>query len=79
MSQSLENKKKELQSYGNYQPCGRCLEEGFPKQIIMECRTTPAVYFRTMLGFKQYDPITTQEPSMLSKVTTLFSAEKILL
>ena len=45
----------------------------------MECRTTPAVYFRTILGFKQYDPITTEEPSMLSKVTTLFSAEKILL
>ena len=35
--------------------------------------------FKTKLGFSQYDPITTQEQSVLSKITTLFSTEEIIL
>ena len=45
----------------------------------MDCKTTPAVYFKTILGFSQYDPIMTQEQSVLLKITTLFSAEEIIL
>ena len=45
----------------------------------MDCRTTPAVRFRTKLGFSQHDPIMTQEQSILSKVVTIFAAEEIML
>ena len=45
----------------------------------MDCRTIPAVIFRTKLGFNQHDPIMTQGQSMLSKNLTIFAAEKILL
>ena len=45
----------------------------------MDCRTTPAVNFKTKLGFGQHDPIMTQEQSILSKIVTLFAAEKIIL
>ena len=48
-------------------------------RIIMDCRTTPAVNFKTELGFNQHDPIMTQEQSVLSKTVTLFAAEKIIL
>ena len=43
------------------QPCRKCLREDFAFQIIMDCRTTSAVNFKTRLGFKQQDPIMTQE------------------
>ena len=39
----------ELQNCGKNQPCRRLLEEGFAIQIIMYCRTTPAVNSRTRL------------------------------
>ena len=45
----------------------------------MDCRTTPAVNFKTRLGFNQHDPIMTQEQSVLSKIVTLFAAEKKIL
>ena len=46
----------------------------------MDCRTTPAVNFRTKLGFSQDDPIMTQEQSaVLSKIVTIFAAEEIML
>ena len=45
----------------------------------MDCRITPAVNFKTRLGFSQHDPIMTQEQSILSKIVTLFSAEEIIL
>ena len=68
---------QELQNCGNYQACRRILKEEFPKHIIMDRNTTPAVLFRAKLGFKQNDPIMTQEQSVLSKIMTIFSAEKI--
>ena len=43
----------------------------------MDCRTTLAVNFKTILGFNQHDSIMTQEKSILSKIVTLFSAEEI--
>ena len=45
----------------------------------MDCRTTPAVNFKTKLGFSQHDPIMTQEQSILSKIVNLFAAEEIIL
>ena len=39
--------------------------------------TTPAVNVKNKLGFNQHDPIITQEQSILLKIVTLFSAEKI--
>ena len=44
----------------------------------MDCRTTPAVNFKTKLGFNQHDPIMTQKQSILPKLVTLFAAEKII-
>ena len=51
----------ELQDCGNYWSCRKFLEEDTAKRIIMDCRTTPAVNFKTRLGFNQHDPIITQE------------------
>ena len=45
----------------------------------MDCRTTPAVNFKTKLGFNQHNPIMTQEQSVLSKIVTLFTADEIIL
>ena len=45
----------------------------------MDCRTTPAVNFRTKLGFRQHDPIMAQEQSLLTKIMTVFAAEEITL
>ena len=45
----------------------------------MDYRTTPAVRFRAKLGFSLYDPIMTEEQSILSKIVTLFAAEEIIL
>ena len=45
----------------------------------MDCRTTPALNFKTKLGFNQQDPIMTQEQSILSKIVTLFAAKEIIL
>ena len=78
-SSELRKYRQELQDFRNYQPCRRFLEEDFAMQIKMDCRTTPAVNFKTKLGFNQHDPIMTQEQSVLSKIVTLFAAEKIIL
>ena len=75
----LRKQRQELQDCGNHQPCRRFLEEDFAMQIIMNCRTTPAVNLKTKLRFNQHDPIMTQEQSILSKIVTLFAAEKIIL
>ena len=72
--------RQELQNCGNCQPCRIFLKESLATmQIIMDCRTTPAVTFRTKLGLSQLDPIITQEQSILSKIVTIFAAEEIML
>ena len=48
-------------------------------QIIIDCGTTPAVDFKTRLGFNQHNSIITQEQSILSKIETLFAAGEIIL
>ena len=48
-------------------------------QVIMDCRTTPAVNFKIRLGFNQHDPIMILEQSTLSKSVTLLAAEEIML
>ena len=45
----------------------------------MDCRTTPSIDFKSRIGFNQHDPIMAQEQSILSKIVTLFAAEKIIL
>ena len=60
-SPELRKQTQKLEDYCNYQPCRKYLEENFAIQVIMDCRTTPAVNFKTKLGFNQYDPIMTQE------------------
>ena len=75
-SSELKKYRQELQDCGNHQPCRRFLEGDFAMQIIMDCRTIPAVNFETKLVFNQHDPIMTQEQSILSKIVTLFAAEK---
>ena len=45
----------------------------------MDYRTTPAVYFKTRLGFSQHDQIMTEEQSVLTKIVTLFAPEEIIL
>ena len=74
----FKNQRQELQDCSK-QPCRKFIKEEFAVQIIMDCRTTPAVNFKIKLGFNQYDPIMTQEQSVLSKIKTMFSAEEILL
>ena len=58
-SSELRKQRQVSENCGNYQPCRRFLEEDFAKQIIMDCRTTPAVNFKTRLGFSQHDPTMT--------------------
>ena len=72
---NLRKQRQELQNCDK-QPCRRFLRDAFAVQIIMDCRTIPAVNFNTRLGFNQHDPIMTQEQSVLSKITTLFPAEQ---
>ena len=50
-SSELRKQRQELQNCGKHQLCRRFLEEGFAMQIIMDCRTAPAVDFKTRLGF----------------------------
>ena len=74
----LIKQRQEVQNYGKYQPCRKFLREDFAIQIILDCRTTFAVDYKSILGFNQYDPIMTQDQSVLSKVKTIFLAEKII-
>ena len=77
-SSDLRKQRQELQDCGNKQPCRRFLKEDFAIQIIMDGRTTPAVNFKTTLGFKQHNPITRQEQSPLSEIKAILLAEEIL-
>ena len=78
-SSELRKQRQELQDCGNHKPCRSFLEEDFAMQIIIDCKTTPAVNFKTKLGFNQHDPIKTQEQSILSRIVTLFASGKIIL
>ena len=73
----LRKQRQELQECVK-QPCRRFLREDFALQIIMDCRTTPSINFKTWLGFNQQDPIMTQEQSILTKIRSIFPNEKII-
>ena len=45
----------------------------------MDYRKTPTVNFKSILGFRQHDPIISQEQSVLSNIVRLFATEKIIL
>ena len=70
----LRKQRYELQKCDK-QPCRKFLREDFAVQIIIECRTTPSVEFKTRLGFKQRNPIMTQEQSILAKLDTSSKTE----
>ena len=70
----LRKERQELIECGE-QPRRKFIREDFGIQIIMDCRTVVAVAFRSKLGFKQYDPIMTQEQSVLTKIDTCFKTE----
>ena len=55
--------------------CRRFLSEDLAIQIILDCRTTLSINFKSRLGFNQHDPIITQEQSILTKIDTFFKAE----
>ena len=44
----------------------------------MDSRTVLSIDFKTRLGFKQQDPIMTQEQSVLTKIEQAFSNEEII-
>ena len=44
----------------------------------MDCRTCSSVEFKSRLGFKQQDPIMTQEQSVLTKIREAFLTEEII-
>ena len=60
----LRKERQELQECVK-QTCRKFLREDFAIQIIMDCRTTPAINFKNRLGFKQHDPMMTQEQLIL--------------
>ena len=43
----LRKQRQKLKNCGKYQPCRRFLEEDFAIQIIMDCRRTPTVNFKS--------------------------------
>ena len=75
----LRKQSQELQNRVKYHPCRRFLKKDFTRQIIMDCRKTPAVDLKTRLGLRQWNPIISQEQSVLPKIVTLFAAEEIIL
>ena len=70
-STDRRKERKELQKCKG-QPCRIFLREFLRIQVIMDCRTTQAVKFRKEL---QYDPIMTQEQSILTELDTYFKTE----
>ena len=74
----LRKQRQELQKCDK-QSCRRFVRGDFAVQIIIDCRTTHAVNFKSRLGFNQYDPVMTQEQSILSKTKTIFSDQEIII
>ena len=66
----LRKQRQELQECVK-QPCRRFLMEDFAVQVIMGCRTTRSINFKTRLGFNQQDPIMIQKQSILTKIRSI--------
>ena len=71
--EDLRKERHELQKCDG-QPCRKFIREDFAIQT-MDCRAVAAVAFRSKLGFKQHDPIMTQEQSILKNIDTYFKTE----
>ena len=71
----LKKQRQELLKECFKQPCRRFLREDLGIQIIMDCRTIPAVMFKQRLGYSQYDVMMTQEQSVLTRLDTYFKSE----
>ena len=52
----------------NEQPCRRFIREDLTIHLIMGCKKISSVEFKNKLGFKNQDPIMTQEQSILTKI-----------
>ena len=53
------------------------IDEKLAIKVIKDCRTTPAHKFRTKLGFKKYDIISTMEQLVLTKIISSFEEENM--
>ena len=73
----LRKQRQELQECIK-QPSKRFLGEDFAVQVIMDCRTTPSIDFKTRLGFSIQDAMMAQEQSVLTKIKESFSTEEII-
>ena len=51
---------------------GIYIRENLALLIIMDCRTSIAVEFKSKLGFKQHDIIMTKEQSVITKIMKIF-------
>ena len=71
----LKIQRQELQECVK-QPCRRFLRDDFAVQVIMDCRTTPSISFKTRLGFNQQDPVMTEEQSLGQKLGLFFQTKK---
>ena len=56
---------------------GIYIQGGLALSIIMDCRTSTAIEFRTKLGFNQHDLIMAKEQSVLTKIKKVSAIEKI--
>ena len=52
----FRKQRQELQNCGKYQSCRKFLREDFAIQITLDCRTTFAVDFKSVLGLNAYFP-----------------------
>ena len=77
-SKHLKKERQQLIKDWSKQPRRRFIREVLAVQLIMDCRTIPAVEFKSRLGFKNQDPIMTQEQSVLTKIKEAFSTEEII-
>ena len=71
---SLRKQRQHLIKDWIKQPCRRFVREDLAIQLIMDSRTVSSV---DSLGFKNQDPIMTQEQSVLAKIKEIFSTDKI--
>ena len=62
----------------NDQPCRRFIREDLVIHLIMYSRRISSIEFKNKLGFKNKDPIMTQEQSILTKIKETFPTEEII-
>ena len=72
----LRKQRQELIKDWKKQPTRVILREDLSVRSIMDCRT-PSIGFKNRLGFKNQDPIMTQEQSILTKIREAFPTEEI--